>query len=93
MVKLKLNHHQVHSEPDNGCMVIVSGKCTVTGKDHSITANIHQLMAWKEGIHAQVAFPYMSPGDREFLISGCSPEGWDELMKIIHEGDKTDDEY
>ena len=81
MVKLKLNHHQVHSEPDENSMVTVSGKCTVTGKTHSIKANINQLQAFIEGIHAQVAFPTMSAGDREFLISSCSPEGWDELFK------------
>ena len=87
MVKLKLNHGQDHSDPDGNSIVVVSGKCLVTGKDYSITANIHHLLAWKEGIHAQTAFPYMSAGDREFLISGTSPEGWDKLMAAIDEED------
>jgi hypothetical protein len=29
----------------------------------------------------QDAFPYLSANDREFLISGMSPEGWDETFK------------
>ena len=80
MVKFKLNHGQHHSDPDQNNMVTVSGKCFVTGKDYSIKVNIHQLQAWKEGIHIQVAMPYISAGDREFLISGTSPEGWDKLF-------------
>jgi hypothetical protein len=90
MVKFKLNHGQTHSEPDSNCMVTVSGKCKWTGKDHSIRVNIHQLQAWKEGIHIQVAMPHTSPIDREFLVSGLSPEGWEKTMESIYKGDKTE---
>ena len=31
--------------------------------------------------YVQNAFPYLSPDDREFLISGTSPEKFDELFE------------
>lgn len=46
-----------------------------------------QYDRWKGGELIQVAMPELSPEDREFLISGMSPDGWDIAMNSHLEGD------
>lgn len=46
-----------------------------------------QYDRWKGGELIQVAMPELSPEDREFLISGMSPDGWDIAMNNHLEGD------
>jgi hypothetical protein len=58
----------------------VVNKCLITRKIYSVRVNIDDYMNWRNGsLLAQQAFPYLSAGDREFLISGISPEGWDQM--------------
>jgi hypothetical protein len=35
---------------------------------------------WKDGAFVQVAFPQMSPADRELLITGVDSKCWDGNM-------------
>ena len=35
---------------------------------------------WEEGAYVQDAFPYLSPEQREILISGITPKMWDEMI-------------
>lgn len=61
---------------------IFTGKCIVTGKMHSVTVPGNELQEYRKGIKLiQDAMPSLSAEDREFLISGTSPEGWKELFK------------
>lgn len=53
-----------------------TGPCVGTGKPYSVTVPAEGLYAYNQGAYIQEAFPDMSSGDREFLISGFSPEGW-----------------
>jgi len=65
----------------------VSGKCFVTGEDHSIVVSTGGLSAWLNGEgHAQDLLPLSSNDDREFLISGTSPQGWRRLFGNEEEG-------
>jgi hypothetical protein len=57
-----------------------TGPCKVTKKPYSVTVKGPDLFKYRRGIHAQEAFPYLSDGDREFLISGFSPEGWKQIF-------------
>lgn len=54
---------------------------TYSGKVHQRDLNVtkHQLLQWQVGMHAQKVFPFLSPGDREFLISGTTNEEWDKM--------------
>ena len=39
-----------------------------------------QLAAWKRGFKIQDVMPHLSDDDREFLMSGCTPEDWNTLF-------------
>ena len=60
--------------------VQVTGNCVFTGKPYT-TAPFRKsgLRAWQKGGLIQNAIPDLNAGDREFLISGISPEGWNQL--------------
>lgn len=69
-------------KPDNPAMVVIQGPYL----DDS--ARMRTVAVFKEDLddyykrdgpkrHVQTAFPYLSADDREFLISGMSPEGFD----------------
>lgn len=59
---------------------VISGKCVFTKKEYSIVVPTKQLRAWESGVHAQNAMPTVPAEDREFLISGISPEGWNQTF-------------
>ncbi len=40
-----------------------------------------QLEAWETGTHIQVAAPHLNPDDREFVMTGVTPEEWGEVME------------
>ena len=71
----------VHNE------MIVFGKCFVTGDFYSVACRRHQYVQWQEGKHIQDVMPDLSDGDREFLISGTSPVGFDMLFKEEEDDD------
>lgn len=54
----------------------VSGKCAFTGEFYECTVPTEGLARFLAGEHAQVVMPTVSADDREFLISGISPDGW-----------------
>lgn len=63
--------------PHSGTKVKVTGNCYVTGEEYSVVVEKADLFDYiYNGKFAQDAFPYLSAEDREFLISGTSPEGW-----------------
>lgn len=64
---------------ENGTVTVAS-TCGVTGKPYSVTVRASGFDAWQAGDFIQRAMPDVSEGDREFLISGTSPEGWKELF-------------
>ena len=56
----------------------IIGKCVVTGKPYSVTVKTIDMLRFDRGDDLiQNIFPYLSPGDREFIKSQISPEGWD----------------
>ena len=62
---------------DNG-MGMAIGPCYKTGEEYSTKAfNLIGYMSWilKED-NIQVCLPELNDEDREFLISGISPNGW-----------------
>ena len=60
----------------------------MTGKEHTreIAITPEQIARWQGGAYIQDVCPHLSPDDREFLISGTTPEEWRKAF-----GDPTDD--
>lgn len=40
-----------------------------------------QVDAWNNGMLIQNAMPHLSADDREFLLTGATPDEWDEAFK------------
>lgn len=61
----------------------ISRKSPVTGKTNTMDLPIteEQLAEWQNGRHIQYAMPNLTPDQREFLISGCYEDEFDNLMK------------
>lgn len=57
-----------------------TGKCIQTKKPYSVTVKGIELHAYRQGALIQNAFKSLSSADREFLMSGYSPEGWKQLF-------------
>ena len=64
----------------NDLFVIIFGDCNVTKKFYAVKADITQYANWKRGQNIQHAMINVPKEDREFLMSGISPDGWLELF-------------
>lgn len=56
--------------------ITIERPCVFTGKMYKVVAPIEGYSKWKKGTLIQDALPELSVENREFLISGISPEGW-----------------
>jgi hypothetical protein len=54
--------------------------CGVCGEYELWSLDRDAVTRWQEGEHIQDAFPDMSAGDREILISGTHAACWDKLF-------------
>ncbi len=52
----------------------------LTGITHTreIDVEHEQLFQWEEGMLIQEAMPHLSADDREFIMTGITPEEWDD---------------
>jgi len=64
---------------------IFTGPCMHTKKDYSVFVPAAELYAYRQGKHIQDAMPSVKSEDREFLMSGFSPEGWKALFGVTNE--------
>jgi len=53
-----------------------TGRCVVTGKPMTVFVKGEELYQWRKGVLIQNALVSNTPDEREFLMSGTSPEGW-----------------
>ena len=55
---------------------------TLTGNTNTMELDItdEQIAKWESGTLIQLAMPHLKPEEREFLISGTTPEAWNELF-------------
>jgi hypothetical protein len=53
----------------------------VTGNPNTRDINVthEQLNQWRNGELIQNVMPHLTADEREFLISGCTPEDWEKL--------------
>jgi hypothetical protein len=59
--------------------VMVSSTSLLSRKVNTMTLAVTRAQwdAWQGGEHIQNAMPHLSPSEREFLLSGATPEEWD----------------
>jgi hypothetical protein len=53
-----------------------------TGKVHEmdIDVTLDQLRSWRSGTLIQTAMPNVSMDEREFIMTGVTPQEWDETF-------------
>lgn len=58
-----------------------------SGVTHTLDVPVtpEQLDSWLGGKLIQDAMPNLSPDDREFLMTGATPDEWDEMMEDDHD--------
>lgn len=61
-------------------VTITTPTCIMCGQKGAVTVRRDQLEAYEKGAFAQVAFPTLSAGDREMLITGTHSDCFDELF-------------
>jgi len=67
------------SESDES-KVFALGKCVLTGQEYQTADFDYQkYLEYRNGAYIQDALASMAPHDREFLISGICPDGWEQM--------------
>lgn len=57
--------------------VTISTACPFCGHANFVEVNESDYWDWQDGELVQRAFPYLTPDEREMLISGICPKCWD----------------
>ena len=73
----RLRYTEDHGE--QGHTYTFTGSCIATGEEYSVTVKGPELFNMRQ-TNSMMALVSLDPGDREFLISGISPKGWDKLF-------------
>lgn len=63
----------------------IDPECRFCGKKVPLMVTIDSLIAFQDGIYAQDAFPYLSAGEREILVSGTCNECFENMF--LHQGE------
>lgn len=63
-------------------MIEVTRVSPITGRSLTRMMDItqDQWFLWQHGELIQRAMPHLSDNDREWLMSGCTPEDWEEMF-------------
>ncbi|AMQ66098.1 hypothetical protein AAY80_048 [Stenotrophomonas phage vB_SmaS-DLP_6] len=69
--------------------MIITRKSPLSGKTNQRDINVteEQLAKWHEGTAIQHAMPNVSADDREFIMTGITPEEWDEAFAPDGDGE------
>ncbi len=59
-------------------MMLITRKSLISGNTNTMSLPIteEQYTAWEQGTLVQVAMPHLSPDEREFVMTGITPEEW-----------------
>lgn len=62
--------------------MLITRKSVLTGVTRTLDLPVteQQLAAWQSGALIQGAMPNLDSNQREFIISGCTQEEWDEYF-------------
>ena len=73
------------SQADTRTTRTFTRRSPISGVDHEMTMQIDMddFQKWLEGTNIQVALPYLTANEREFLKTGITGEEWDALFKDL----------
>jgi hypothetical protein len=71
----------------NDFIAVKTKPCSVCDQYEVWSLDREAVTRWQEGENIQNAFPDMSAGDREILISGTHAACWDKLFPGEEEGE------
>ena len=62
--------------------MLITRKSAFTNNVHTMDINVtqEQLSAWESGTLIQNAMPHISADEREFIMTGITPQEWDTEM-------------
>ena len=62
--------------------MLITRKSLISGNINTMSLPIteEQYTAWEQGTLVQVAMPHLSPDEREFVMTGITPEEWAETF-------------
>lgn len=80
---------QIYQKIDGTVVIERLGK-TLELRIHDICAVLEGIQRWNNGLYIQEALGFLSPGEREFIKTGITPDEWDEMF-ACH--DKEYEEY
>ena len=68
-------------------MMLITKQSVMTGEKNTMLLPVtnEQINRWQNGELIQNVFPHLSPSEREFLISGVTPEEWDVVNEDMEE--------
>lgn len=70
--------------------MIITRRSPFSGKFHQMDLPITsgQLARWEAGDPIQNVFPHLSAEQREFILTGITPEEWDATFNAPEKGDE-----
>ena len=62
--------------------MLITRKSLISGNINTMSLPIteEQYTAWEQGTLVQVAMPHLTPDEREFVMTGITPEEWAETF-------------
>ena len=68
-------------------MMLITKTSVMTGEKNEMLLPVtnEQIERWQNGELIQNVFPHLSPSEREFLISGVTPEEWGQMEADMNE--------
>jgi len=60
----------------------ITRKSIMSGQTHTMELPVtpDMLIQWDQGVLIQDAMPHLSPDEREFLMTGITPDEWNQMM-------------
>jgi len=62
-------------------IITLANDCPFCGKYQEVEVRLEDYFRWNKGELVQNAFPYLTPNEREIIISGICPKCWDETFR------------
>lgn len=68
-------------------MLQVINTSALTGKEHTMLLPVteEQIKRWQDGELIQDVFPFLNDEQREFLMTGITPEEWNKALNALEE--------
>ena len=68
-------------------MMLITKQSVMTGEKNTMLLPVtnEQIERWEGGALIQDVFPHLTPSEREFLISGVTPDEWGQMESDMNE--------